>query len=201
MSEGWSGDTVDLDAAVPAAQGGDERAFTALYRALQPGLLRYLHALVRADAEDVAAETWLNVTRDFGTFRGGWAEFRAWTVTIARHRALDHVRHQGRRPSISTPNDELTGVVADDDTAGRAIEGLSTQEAVALIASLPQDQAEAVMLRVVIGLDARTAGRVLGKSAGAVRTATYRGLGNLSARLAATTPVTQTLAPTLKEVR
>jgi RNA polymerase sigma-70 factor (ECF subfamily) len=201
MPEGRSGDTVDLDAAVSAAQGGDERAFTALYRALQPGLLRYLHALVRTDAEDVAAETWLNVTRDFGTFRGGWSEFRAWTVTIARHRALDHVRHQGRRPSICTPNDELTGIVADDDTAGRAIEGLSTQEAVALIASLPQDQAEAVMLRVVIGLDAKTAGRVLGKSAGAVRTATYRGLGNLSARLAATTPVTQTLAPTLKEVR
>jgi len=39
-----------------AAIGGDERAFAGLYRAVQPGLLRYLTVLVGADAEDVAAE-------------------------------------------------------------------------------------------------------------------------------------------------
>jgi RNA polymerase sigma-70 factor (ECF subfamily) len=36
------------------------------------------------------------------------------------------------------------------------------------------------MLRAVVGLDANAAGRVLGKRAGAVRTAAYRGLRRLA---------------------
>jgi RNA polymerase sigma-70 factor, ECF subfamily len=57
---------------------------------------------------------------------------------------------------------------------------LATDTAFALIARLPRDQAEAVLLRVVMGLDAQAAGRVLGKRAGAVRSASYRGLRKLA---------------------
>jgi RNA polymerase sigma-70 factor (ECF subfamily) len=175
----------NLDAAVLAAQRGDEPAFGLLYQELQPSLLRYLYALVGADCEDVAAETWLRIARDLGSFRGGWNQFRAWAVTIARYRATDHLRHHSRRPSLPTPHDEMTGVPTDDDTAAHAIDAISTQRAVALVAALPQDQAEAVLLRVVVGLDAKTAGRILGKRAGAVRMATFRGLRQLADRLAA----------------
>ena len=52
-----------------------------------------------------------------------------------------------------------------------------------LIATLPRDQAEAVILRAVIGLDAKAAAHVLGKRPGAVRTAAYRGLRTLADRL------------------
>jgi RNA polymerase sigma-70 factor (ECF subfamily) len=52
-----------------------------------------------------------------------------------------------------------------------------------LIATLPRDQAEAVLLRVVLGLDAEAAGQVLGKRAGAVRTAAHRGLRRLARQL------------------
>jgi RNA polymerase sigma-70 factor (ECF subfamily) len=51
------------------------------------------------------------------------------------------------------------------------------------IRSLPRDQAEAVMLRAVMGMDAKTAGRVLGKRPGAVRSAAQRGLRSLEASL------------------
>ncbi|MEU5671252.1 hypothetical protein ABZ749_12955 [Micromonospora sp. NPDC047753] len=40
--------TADLSEVVTAAQAGDEEAFRFLYRSLQPGLLRYLTALVGA---------------------------------------------------------------------------------------------------------------------------------------------------------
>ncbi|MGP4083192.1 RNA polymerase sigma factor, partial [Streptomyces sp. KR55] len=40
--------------------------------------------------------------------------------------------------------------------------------------------AEAVVLRVVVGLDAKTAAETLGKRAGAVRTAAHRGLKRLA---------------------
>ncbi|MFE0516760.1 sigma factor-like helix-turn-helix DNA-binding protein, partial [Streptomyces sp. NPDC058964] len=54
-----------------------------------------------------------------------------------------------------------------------------------LLRELPQDQAEAVLLRVVVGLDGPAAARVLGKRPGAVRTAAYRGLKRLARRLGA----------------
>jgi RNA polymerase sigma-70 factor (ECF subfamily) len=45
------------------------------------------------------------------------------------------------------------------------------------------DQAEAVMLRVVLGLDAQAAAKVLGKRPGAVRMAAHRGLRRLAETL------------------
>ncbi|WP_276328943.1 RNA polymerase sigma factor, partial [Amycolatopsis lexingtonensis] len=76
-----------LSAALERARHGDEEAFRALYRAVQPGLCRYLRVLVGQDAEDVASEAWLQITRDLASFRGDLDGFRAWTATIGRHRA------------------------------------------------------------------------------------------------------------------
>ncbi len=176
-------DVDDLSSAVRAACAGDEQAFRVVYGAVQPGLLRYLRALVGADAEDVASEAWLQIVRDLSTFRGDGPAFRAWAATIGRHRALDHLRHHRRRPATPTGIEALAELASGEDTAGRAVDALATDAALALIGALPRDQAEAVLLRVVMGLDAETAGRVLGKRAGAVRTAAYRGLRRLAKEL------------------
>ncbi|WP_101831759.1 RNA polymerase sigma factor [Frankia canadensis] len=182
--EASSTEEPDLCAAVLQAQRGDERAFRLIYRTIQPGLLRYLRVLVGDDADDVASEAWLHIARDLATFRGDFDAFRGWTATIARHRALDHLRRRTRRRSESMPVEMmLTEVAAPDDTAGGALESISTEAALRLIAALPLDQAEAVLLRVVLGLDAKTAGRVLGKRAGAVRVAAHRGLRRLAEQL------------------
>ncbi|HEY1642219.1 MAG TPA: RNA polymerase sigma factor [Streptosporangiaceae bacterium] len=174
----------DLTPMVAQARDGDPEAYRALFRDTQPRLLRYLSALVGEDAEDVASETWLQVARDLHDFTGDYDGFRGWVATIARHRAIDLIRRRSRRPQLSQlPVEDLAGLAASDDTAGAAIDAVTTGAAVALIATLPPDQAEAVLLRVVVGLDAETAARVLGKRAGAVRTAAYRGLRSLSRRL------------------
>ncbi|WP_416210417.1 RNA polymerase sigma factor [Frankia sp. Cr1] len=176
-------DVEDLSSTVHEAQRGDEDAFRRIYRAVQPGLLRYLRVLVGDDAEDVASEAWLQIARDLPSFRGDIDGFRGWAATIARHRALDHLRRQRRRPQLDVPVEQVAELAADDDTAGRALEAVSTDAAIKLIAALPRDQAEAVLLRVVMGLDAKSAGQVLGKRAGAVRTAAYRGLRRLAEQL------------------
>jgi RNA polymerase sigma-70 factor, ECF subfamily len=139
-------------------------------------LLRYLHALAGQDAEDIASETWLQVTRDLPGFSGTYDGFRGWVATIARHRALDHLRRLTRRPPALALPADLAAWPAAADTAQTALDAVATAGAVALIATLPPDQAEAVLLRAVLGLDAATAGQVLGKRPGAVRTAAHRGL-------------------------
>jgi RNA polymerase sigma-70 factor (ECF subfamily) len=174
----------DLGSYVVAAQNGDEAAFDTLYVTVQPGLLRYLRGLVGDDAEDVAADAWLQIARDLPRLRDTEG-FRGWAAAVARHRALDHLRHHKRRPVVATPDEDLALLVAHhQDPADEAMETVSTETALALIASLPADQAEAVLLRVVMGLDTKAAAAVLGKRPGAVRVAAHRGLRRLAARLA-----------------
>jgi len=173
----------DLASCVVAAQQGDEAAFDTLYVTVQPRLLRYLRGLVGDDAEDVASQTWLQIVRDLPGLRDT-SGFRSWAAAIARHRALDHLRHHRRRPAIPTPMDELMESPAEyPDASDEAVESMTTGAALALIASLPPDQAEAVLLRVVVGLDTNATAAVLGKRPGAVRVAAHRGLRRLAARL------------------
>jgi RNA polymerase sigma-70 factor (ECF subfamily) len=108
---------------------------------------------------------------------------------IARNRAFDAHRERRRRPADIVPADELPSVATDASAEDAALDTLSTVDALAVIASLPREQAEAVMLRSVMGLDVATAARVLGKRPGAVRTAAYRGLRTLAARYEKTGPV------------
>ncbi|MFE6866899.1 RNA polymerase sigma factor [Kitasatospora sp. NPDC057692] len=172
--------------AVRAAQDGDEEAFRLLFRTVQPGLLRYLRVLVGGrpedaqDAEDIASEAWLQIARDLGSFTGDGDGFRGWAATVARNRALDHLRARRRRPVTDLPFEYLAGLAGGDDTAGAALASVGTSDALALISRLPRDQAEAVLLRVVMGLDAESAAQVLGKRSGTVRMAAHRGLKRLA---------------------
>lgn len=170
-----------LTAAVGAARDGDEAAFRTVYRAVHPRLLGYVRTLVAdADAEDVTSEAWLQIARDIHRFTGDADRFRGWAARIARNRALDHLRMRGRRPAVGGDESDLVALPGGADTAGEALEALETGRTMALIARLPTDQAEAVVLRVVVGLDARSAAQVLGKRPGAVRTAAHRGLRRLA---------------------
>ncbi len=176
----------ELETALAAARAGAEWGFVVLYRDLQPRLLRYATALVGAEAEDVTAETWLHVARDLHRFEGSIDGFRGWASTICRHRATDVARVRARRPHVVGDIGDIGAVAepsAPTDTADDALTGLSSRAAIALIASLPQREAEAVLLRAVVGLDTIATGAVLGTSAGAVRIAAHRGLKRLARML------------------
>ena len=176
--------TADLTVALHAAQHGDEAGFVTIYRDVQPRLLRYATVLIgREAAEDVTAEAWLQISRDLHRFVGDIDRFRGWAATIVRHRAMDTCRAAARRPTAARSDDERDEPVGGVDTAACALDALSTDLALTLIAALPREQAQAVLLRAVVGLDARTAGEVLGKRPGAVRVAAHRGLKKLARQL------------------
>ena len=164
-----------------AAAAGEDWAVAALWRDLQPALLRYAGAAEPADAEDIASEVWVEVARGLARFRGGEADFRAWLFTIARHRLIDARRRSSRRRTA--PVAWLPDCPAAVDTEAAALDSLGTSEAVALIATLPPDQAEVILLRVVAGLDAAHVARIMGKRPGTVRVLQHRGLQALATRL------------------
>lgn len=173
----------DLAEALRQAQAGNEQAFRQLWLAYQPRVLRYVAARGAHAPEDVASETWLRVVSELGRFSGGVDEFAAWLFTIARNQAIDAARHRARRPVLLAPVEELLDQPAPSDPAQEVLDRLSLHDALALIRTLPDDQADAVALRVIADLDPAAVARVLGKSPGAVRVATHRGLKALAARL------------------
>jgi RNA polymerase sigma-70 factor (ECF subfamily) len=178
------GEVEGLDHAVEAMQAGDEAAFRLVYRHVQPPLLRYLAVLVGpADAEDVASDAWAQAFRDLDRFTGDADGFRGWITTIGRNRALDHLRHARRRPVIDHPVEDLVDLADGSDVEADTLVRVSSEEIVRLIGTLPRDQAEAIMLRTVLGFDAPTAARILGKRPGAVRAAAHRGLKQLAKRI------------------
>ena len=173
----------EFPAVLSAAVRGDEDAFGRLWRDLQPRLLRYFAVVSRAAAEDLASETWLGVVRGIDRFQGNEPAFRAWVFTIARHEVLDWRRRAARRPTEDLPVIALAEQAAPDDPAADALEGFSTRAALAEVATLPADQAEAIMLRVVAGLGVDRVAAIMGKRPGTVRVLTHRGLRKLAERL------------------
>jgi RNA polymerase sigma-70 factor, ECF subfamily len=170
-----------LARALDAARTGDEDGFATLWRALHPPLLRYLRVRGDEGPEDLAAETWLQVVRGLDGFEGGVADFRAWLFTIARNRAIDQGRLRVRRPAISVADPQQIGDVELAASAEQvAADNESTWRALRLVATLPQAQAEMVMLRVVAGLDVADVATLLGQRAGTVRVGVHRALKKLA---------------------
>ena len=147
--------------------------------------MRYFKVIAPGAAEDLAAETWVAVIRGIGRFRGDEAAFKAWVFTIARHQARDGWRRAARKPIQELPETGLAEPPAPDDPAATVLEHASTRAALALIATLPAGQAEAIVLRVVAGLEVKQVAGIMDKRPNTVRVLTHRGLRRPAERLGA----------------
>jgi RNA polymerase sigma-70 factor, ECF subfamily len=176
----------EFDALLTAAKAGDEAAVVCLYRDLNPPLVRFLSAQAGGVGEDLAQEVWLAAGKGLAAFSGDENGFRAWMFTIARRQLISHWRHARRRPQRATDPSDLDELSAPPDSADDPDARLFSDEAVrALVAGLPREQAEIVLLRVVAGFDAEEVGAIVGKRAGTVRVLQHRALRRMAERFAA----------------
>jgi RNA polymerase sigma-70 factor (ECF subfamily) len=166
---------LDFGGTLRAAQAGDGDAFACIWRQFQPGLLRFLTVKAAPAADDLAADVWLRITRALPSFEGDEQSFKAWLYTTARNRVTDWYR-SGQRRLESVETAYFSAVPADSHVELEVAERSATDAAVALIAKLPAAQAEAVMLRIVAGLDVPRVAMVMGRSPGSVRVLCHRGL-------------------------
>ena len=166
-----------------AAQAGAEWAVTVLFRDKNPALFRYLRARAGDHGEDLASQVWLEVARGLTGFEGGEEQFVGWLYAIARRRYANWLRDTTRRRDLRAGVD--AGAVIDV-AAGRRFDQLEGDEAARLlVASLPPEQAEIVLLRVVVGMSVDEVAAVTGRKPGAVRVAQHRALERLAQMLTA----------------
>ena len=172
----------DFAETLAAAQRGDEKAFTQIYRAFNPAVLRYLTVLGGSRmAEDLTAETWIAALKRFAAFTGDEKALRGWLLTIARARWVDAVRASARRPELVT--DSTPETVSPHDVHAEVELGFTTDWALSVIGTLPADQAEVVTLRVVGQLEVAEVAEITGRTPNHVRVLTHRGLKRLAKML------------------
>jgi len=116
---------------VARARKGDAAALEALYRAFEGPVYTLARRLTgtRHDAEDVLQETFLELVRSVGRFRGD-GSFAGWVRKVAASKALQRLRKQASRPAEAALSEELADDVEAVTAAERvdlraAVEGLS----------------------------------------------------------------------------
>ena len=88
----------------------DQRDLAGIYAEHYPRIVGYLGRLVgEADAEDVAQETFVKVSRSLDSFRGE-SLLSTWIYRIATNTAMDHLRKPSARRTIQQHHD-----AGDDD--------------------------------------------------------------------------------------
>ncbi len=125
----------------------------------------------RLDADDCYQETWLAALRAYPRLRDG-SNLRSWILTIAHHKAIDHLRARNRRVTVAEP-------VPDDVAAAEPTPALIGDDEVwSLVAKLPDKQRTAVALRFVVAAYAEIA-EVMQTSEEAARRSVHEGIKRL----------------------
>ena len=136
---------------------------------------RFLVAAVgRHDAEDCFQETFLAALRAYPRLRPA-SNGRAWVLTIAHRKALDHHRARARR---AVPMDPLPDRAGEPDPE-------SGDDVWVQVRELPPKQRAAVLLRYAGDLSHREVAAALGCSEEAARRSTHEGLKRLRQELVA----------------
>jgi RNA polymerase sigma-70 factor (ECF subfamily) len=117
---------------------------------------------------------------DEDAFASIWREYHP---QLLRYLEVTDWYRSGQRRYESVGVGTLLQLPSVEDVEGDALERSTTDRAVALIAQLPPDQAEAVMLRVVSGLDVARVAAIMDRSPGSVRVLCHRGLKRLESML------------------
>ncbi|WP_327093280.1 sigma-70 family RNA polymerase sigma factor [Nonomuraea sp. NBC_01738] len=176
-------DDSDLRELTSLAVQGDRSAIESLLGELRPMVVRYCRArLGRVSgqyhiADDVAQEVCIAVLSALPRYRDMGRPFASFVFGIASHKVADALRSSVRSavPTQDLPDGPDDGP-GPEETVVRYIE---VEHARRLLARLPANQRELLLLRVVSGLSAEETGNVLGMSPGAVRVAQHRALARL----------------------
>ena len=158
-----------------AAQAGDGDAFRLIYQEIAPAILGYLTAKGVADSEAATSDVFLALLPQLPTVTGGPSGLRTLVFSIAHARMVDHHRARSRRPETFEydPATDLRSSPSAEHTALESIESRSVRE---LLAELPQEQREVLMLRLIADLTVSQVAEVMGKTEGAVKQHQRRGL-------------------------
>lgn len=171
-----------LEELLPPAQAGEAWALRALYEQLAPRVRSYLRVRGASEPDDLTSEVFLTVFPRLATLQGGAAGLRTFTFSVAHARLVDDLRKRSRRePALpyDVAGDPRTSPSSEED----AMLALQEDRVRELLATLPDDQRDVLVMRILGDLTVEQVATALGRSPGAVKQLQRRGLIRLRATL------------------
>jgi RNA polymerase sigma-70 factor (ECF subfamily) len=179
-----------VDADLPlvrAAAAGDTEAFGELVRRYQAQVVNLARALaVRADAEDLAQETFVRAFRGIRRFRAE-STFKTWLYRVALNVVRSHAAERGRWAWLwgssldARPRDVPAATAPGPGIEERLVRRDAIDRA---LAALPLNLRTAVVLRDVQGFDYKEIAMLLGVPIGTVESRIFRARQRLKPLLA-----------------
>jgi RNA polymerase sigma-70 factor (ECF subfamily) len=169
---------VETEAVAPPASGALDETFLDLYDREGTSVLAYLRAAVGqdAEAEDLAAETFLRAWRQWPRFRASYDHpARHWLLRIAHNLVIDRARRLSRVRVVP-----LGDTTADGRDTGALV--ADRLQLLSALQSLPQDGRDVMALRAA-GLQFAEVAAVVGKTEAATRMAWHRAARRLRDQL------------------
>lgn len=171
-----------------------EEDLAAALASLEPGAWRqlfrehhqrvYNYAYVRtgntADAEDIAANVFVEAVKGIDRFQYRGVPVAAWLFRIAHNETVDHLKRRKRMTATSLEHPEAAGELIARDRISQAESWRDVSEA---MGKLKQEHRDVLMLRLVEGRSVSETAALLGKTEGAVKVMQMRALQSLRTRL------------------
>src|SRR3990172_1021528 len=160
------------------AQQYDDAAIEALYQTYYPKIYNYAF-LQMGDvqaAEDLASDVMLKMIESINRYRFRGLPFGAWVFRIARNRLIDLHRRRKRRGEVDLSETLASTLANPQALAERALDRGQLQVA---LKHLTDEQRQVVVLKFIEGFDNRSAGQIMGRSEGAIKSLQHRALGSL----------------------
>jgi len=160
----------------------DREAFQRLYERTAPQLLASLLRILRqrALAEDALQDVFVQVWNRAGQFEPGRGSAWGWLIAIARYRAIDLRRREGRMPAETGA--DLDVIAAEDDSVDAAAFGFgerTTRMLTHCLGTLQPRQRECIALAFQGGLTHAEVSTQIGEPLGSVKSWIRRGLAAL----------------------
>jgi RNA polymerase sigma-70 factor (ECF subfamily) len=171
-------------ALVARLRQGDRHAFEELVIAYQHRVFGVALRMLgnRAEAEEIAQETFLRAHRALPDFRGE-ARLQTWLYAIASRLCLNRLASPDRR-LVRGDDEALAAAPSDEPSAAARLERAERDAAVReAIAALPEERRIVVVLRDLEGLSYEEIGEVLGLEPGTVRSRLHRARLDLKNKL------------------
>jgi RNA polymerase sigma-70 factor (ECF subfamily) len=176
----------DADLAAVRAAQADGAAFATLYRRYVDRVYGYAFYQLgdHHDAEDATERIFLAAFRALPDFNDQGSSFRAWLFRIAHNTIANAHRSRARKRTERLP-DDFERPAPDADPAGQVALADELREIRRVVAQMPDDRRQVILLRFVDDLTTNEIAEVLDRSPGAVRVLLHRSLRELAARLSA----------------
>ena len=158
---------------------GELSAFDEIMEQFQQGLIYFLRGYVRCYdiAEDLAEDSFVELLMHPGRFRGQ-SSLKTFLYAVARHKAIDYLRREQRRPTVAL--DDLAEQRDDGDSPEEYYLSQERAQTIAkAIETIPKEYREVLRLLYLERLRYEEIARIMHKNLKQIDNLAYRARGAL----------------------